>query len=314
MRLRLSLLGSLIFVSLAACGGRVSFGPDPEPGNDGGGGGYDAGYFSDGGIAHDSGRTDPFDASTVHPPRCAATCSDPAGPTTTYGSIADVQAALLGIWTLCSGHMVGPADAIGLELDTAGGKAYYLVAGAGGKPVRGQGFDYQLNLKIIDTTMMNGPGVYQIDLEGGSFGWDFFSTYSECPRKLQIRNGSTGELAEFAADDSLQSQACSLVGTWDLTQSDNGSEGAFQFASDGTFIGGAAGASLPQAKTFGGQYEMSTNNVMTIDSSYGMGCGYSATYQATFGGSCSTVALHELTDGCTGAREYLHIDQTLTRR
>lgn len=107
-----------------------------------------------------------------------------------YTSIADVSARIAGRWRICSGGIGSPADTRGLEL--AAGKAWFLVD-AGGSLARGNGWDYERTVKIIDTTSMNGPGSYQIDLETGAGGNSYFSRISETGDVLELDEGTSGK-------------------------------------------------------------------------------------------------------------------------
>jgi len=186
-----------------------------------------------------------------------------------------------------------------------------LVAGPDGSAVRGVGPAYERDVEVIDTSSMNGGFHFQINI-GNSDGYNvYFPTYSDCPRTLHLLEGTSGNKADYVAD--APGAVCTAVGTWDLVQSDIDATGAFEFDNNGTFYGGAAGAKLPDENTFGGRYNVQTDT-FTLESSYGMTCGQSATYKLSFSSSCKEMSLHEITDNCTGARKYLHVDQTLRRR
>ncbi len=113
-----------------------------------------------------------------------------AGVPHAYASIADVNARIAGKWTACSGGITGPADAKGLEI--AGGQAYFLV-GAAGSLARGPGWDSGRSVPVIDTSAMNGPGSYQINLSTGAGTNMYFSRIAESGDVLELDEGTSGK-------------------------------------------------------------------------------------------------------------------------
>lgn len=107
-----------------------------------------------------------------------------------YTSIADVTARVSGRWAICSGGITGPADAKGLELAAA--QAYFLV-GAAGSLARGAGWDYERTVQILDNTVMNGAGSYQINLSTGAGTNMYFSRVSESGDVLELDEATSGK-------------------------------------------------------------------------------------------------------------------------
>ena len=118
---------------------------------------------------------------------CSAT---PVGMTQGAASAEALRARLLGQWYACnttssSGFRLGPADAVGIEF-AADGNWYFLKAAVGGL-VRGTGFGDAGTYDIIDTSSMNGPGSFQINLNLNSGGTDILHpAFAEAPRLLQL--------------------------------------------------------------------------------------------------------------------------------
>jgi hypothetical protein len=104
-------------------------------------------------------------------------------------------------------------------------------------------------------------------------------------------------------------------GTWEVTRNDfYGTDAKFQFASDGTFIGGSRAAILPSGAIYSGLWSVNGSNVLTVSSTQGLQCNtFDTTLQLTFDASCATVTMVVLTDGCTGARKYFEGTTVLTK-
>lgn len=114
-----------------------------------------------------------------------------------YTSIADVSTRIAGRWRICSGGIGSPADTKGLEL--AGAKAWFLVA-SGGALVRGFGWDYERSVEVLDTTSMNGPGSYQINLKTGAGMNAYFSRISEAGDVLELDEGTSGKKVVYVRE------------------------------------------------------------------------------------------------------------------
>ncbi|MCU0659488.1 MAG: hypothetical protein MUF64_30760 [Polyangiaceae bacterium] len=142
-------------------------------------------------------------ARSEQPDGVAPTPTDPAelpvcaqvekGQQKSFESEGAFREAITGVWTLCSSESVfcsaklGKALERGLEIETGG--RWYKLYEQDGKLVRGQGFDQQGTWEVIDTSMMNGPGVYQLNLNidgGGSVV--LLPAIAIGPRKMRLNN------------------------------------------------------------------------------------------------------------------------------
>jgi hypothetical protein len=135
----------------------------------------------------------------VYPPgedTCPATCATPVGTLQVPASDADIWAALVGVWQICSGvHSIflsSPADTIGVEFAPAHtdlpydaapalGNLFFLTNGPSG-PVRGGGFDYQQSYAVERGTVL-----YRKYPNYSADG--FGAVYSPCPRQLKLEDG-----------------------------------------------------------------------------------------------------------------------------
>ena len=208
-----------LFAPPAACGGRPALDTvvsTPPASNTGGAAGSSASGESSGGAAGSS-VSDGRDASigvtldaapeapassappvsqSQAPPAsdCGATCSTPSA----VGSLAtsaDVAAALLGRWQVCSGadewRNWAPTDTVGFEFTAPNGVGptgdadpsgdfYYLVAGPDGAPTRGADDAHHLRYDV--------PSGRQLNLtraDGGAFTAAPLRA-SSCPRELEL--------------------------------------------------------------------------------------------------------------------------------
>ena len=118
-------------------------------------------------------------------PACGVT-----GAAHAYTSVADVAARIAGRWAICSGGVTSPADTRGLEI--AGADAWFLVD-ASGALVRGPDWDYERSVEILDTTAVNGPGSYQIDLSTGAGKNMYHSRMSETGDVLELSEATSGK-------------------------------------------------------------------------------------------------------------------------
>jgi hypothetical protein len=109
---------------------------------------------------------------------CVQACSATPGASIplTHGT------ELVGTWRICSGSLgSSPPDTIGIELSSEvvssdGDRAYYLVAGPSGEPVRGTGFAYE-------ATWTDVCGAY-VSVTTGSQTTLYQPILSECPRQV----------------------------------------------------------------------------------------------------------------------------------
>lgn len=118
-------------------------------------------------------------------PACAI-----SGAPHAYTSIADVAARVKGRWEVCSGGISSPDNARGLEID--GATAWFLLDSTG-TLARGPGWDYEREVDIIDVTLMNGPGSYQINLSTGAGTNMYFSRVSESGDVLELDEGTSAK-------------------------------------------------------------------------------------------------------------------------
>lgn len=123
----------------------------------------------------------------------ASACAISGAPHS-YTSVADVAARIAGRWAVCSGGINSPQDARGLEI--AGADAWFLVDSSG-TLVRGPGWDYERDVAIIDTTSMNGPGSYQINLSTGAGTNMYFSRVSQAGDVLELDEGTSGKKVAY---------------------------------------------------------------------------------------------------------------------
>jgi hypothetical protein len=136
------------------------------------------------------------------------TCETPTGPIHEFTSIADTQARLAGTWLLCSGGIGSPADTGGIEL--AADQAHFLVK-SGATLVRGAGADYDRTVSFVDTTAMNGPGSYQMNLQGAAGMNMYFSRTSEDGKFLELNEATSAKQARYVRVSSPP-PACAISG------------------------------------------------------------------------------------------------------
>ena len=134
------------------------------------------------------------------------TCEAPSGAVHAYTSVADTEAHIAGTWLLCAGSILSPADTAGIQI--GGGSAHFLVK-QGQSLVNGTTPAYDRTLSVLDTTSMNGPGAYQINLEQPGVGTSMYtSRTSEDGRFLELDEGTSGGQARY-----VRVPTCEIVGT-----------------------------------------------------------------------------------------------------
>jgi len=113
---------------------------------------------------------------------------------------------------------------------------------------------------------------------------------------------------------------CSIVGTWDATSPQSGSnppsQASFIFNADGTWIGGLYKEDVSATQFMRGVFR-ADETTFEILSSQGMGCpcSYGAGFKTSFDDACSSLTLTHSYDNCTGGRKYLMpLVSTLRRR
>jgi hypothetical protein len=61
-----------------------------------------------------------------------------------------------------------------------------LLQGPSSAVVSGSRFDHEGTFRIIDTSSMNGPGVYQVNLDSARGSFSVRLAFSDSPRKMLI--------------------------------------------------------------------------------------------------------------------------------
>jgi hypothetical protein len=107
---------------------------------------------------------------------------------------------------------------------------------------------------------------------------------------------------------------CSIVGTWNVTSdAHSGTNAAFEFNADGTFVGGPRGAMLPSGAIYAGSWTV-IGDMLTVGLTSGFPCNMGRTIdQVSFSSECDAVTLQDVGDDCTGGRNYFD-GSVLTRQ
>ena len=130
-----------------------------------------------------------------------AVCSQPEGsPRDSFASEQQLREQLVGQWLSCNSPRweTRVQNHVGFEF-TTDGKWFVLLRDKSGAIVRGQGFDYEGTFQILDTSMMNGPGRYQVNMKYNGGGTSIASPiFSDAPRKMRL-NGSGGAVTYVPA-------------------------------------------------------------------------------------------------------------------
>lgn len=114
---------------------------------------------------------------------CAPLSGRVATPTETV-----FRSQLIGRWKLCTTTSVFGTVEDGLEI-AADGRWYKLYADGAGGLKRGSGFDHEGRWTIIDTSAMNGPGSFQLNLDiDGSGTVLTHPQFSQAPRGMRLNN------------------------------------------------------------------------------------------------------------------------------
>lgn len=100
-----------------------------------------------------------------------SSCALPPPTTNTAQSTDEMFSQIIGKWASCGGSLFpdGGGD-VGLEITSLSGWHRLYPSTSPGTAVRGHGFDRAGVAQLVDTTMMNGPGWYQLDLESPGTG------------------------------------------------------------------------------------------------------------------------------------------------
>ncbi len=116
------------------------------------------------GVARYEPWTGPAPVPGLPPGVGTGECGQPADPVT-LSTVAQVQDLLVGAWALCGDRSVlgDTADEVGLEF-SADGRFRRLVLDAAGNRIRAVGDGNEGTWDLIDSTAINGPGSFQLDL------------------------------------------------------------------------------------------------------------------------------------------------------
>jgi hypothetical protein len=201
--MKVALIGMLVFAALG-CGGSsrlrcgegteerngvcvLPIGPSGASSGTGGvgagGSGASGGTGNSGGDGAAGGGDMPSTppvSTTEEVERAEAYCSTFEGGVVEVTTKAELESRLVGRWLYCAGEVVfGRADTAGIRLDSDG-TFRFLLHGNDGEVVDGQGFDNMGRYAVLDTSSVNGPGSFQLDLEltgiGGSAVFPVFAT------------------------------------------------------------------------------------------------------------------------------------------
>jgi hypothetical protein len=111
-----------------------------------------------------------------------------------YSTIASadlLRAKLAGVWFDCkqagASAPFGPPDAAALEF-TTDDQWFFLRRRAGGELTRVDAPGYAGAYEIIDTSLMNGPGHFQLNVYSGPYTQILQWALSDAPRKLRVDN------------------------------------------------------------------------------------------------------------------------------
>lgn len=121
------------------------------------------------------------------------TCEEPSGDTQTYASVDDAASRVAGTWYLCSGRITAPSDAAGIEITATSAKL--LVAKDG--ELHYSTAAYDRSVEWIDTTSMNGPGAYQLNLSTDTATNMYSTRTSVDGRFLELNEATSGNRARY---------------------------------------------------------------------------------------------------------------------
>lgn len=126
----------------------------------------------------------PNQSQNLGPAGCGVT---PSGVTSMVSTADELRQGLLGVWFDCKTPETFAPDSDGIEF-TADGH-YYLLKLEDGTLVRETGFGQAGTYNIVDTSVMNGPGHFQLNLNPNTGGLQFIQwTFAERPRLLLVNN------------------------------------------------------------------------------------------------------------------------------
>lgn len=111
---------------------------------------------------------EPTAAAQVGPTQSSAPCNTLESPVELTSTV-QAEDLLTGVWVRCNGNSIFAAgaatDAIDVGIEFVGGRFNRLYEAADGSLIRAEGADQEGTTAVIDTSAMNGPGFYQLNLE-----------------------------------------------------------------------------------------------------------------------------------------------------
>lgn len=126
-----------------------------------------------------------------------APCPEPADEVE-LTSVAQTESLLVGVWIQCRGGPLPlpPGTNIGIQFDADGW--YYRIYDVDGALIRSEGLLEQGSWRVLDTTDVNGPGSYQLNLTTLGAGTAMVSPeFSGTPTELLEMQLATGDSAAF---------------------------------------------------------------------------------------------------------------------
>jgi hypothetical protein len=111
-----------------------------------------------------------------------------------FASEDELKKQIAGQWLSCDDKgwwgIEGNKKPIGAEF-TLDGHWFALFRDDSGAIVRGRGFDYEGTVQIIDTSQMNEPGHYQVNVNYAGGGMmPVQPVFSDTPRKMRLNSGA----------------------------------------------------------------------------------------------------------------------------
>jgi hypothetical protein len=123
-------------------------------------------------------------------PSARGACGDD-GDVLRYATRGELTALLVGRWSVCEreGGILEGTDGVGIEI-TADMKYFVLHRSAANTFVRGRGFDDEGDIEILDTSSMNGPGIFQVTFRRAAGGtWSVSHPgFLAQPREMRLEN------------------------------------------------------------------------------------------------------------------------------
>lgn len=135
------------------------------------------------------GQSKELVAAAAEVSQSAAQCGDPGSNLVDhFASSSDLQARLVGVWVRCDGPAISPAqDEAGIAVRPDGTWSA-LRQKSDGSLVWGSGFDYEGSWEIVDTSAMNGAGVFQVTWHRTQSFLPTLVAFTESPVKVRLRS------------------------------------------------------------------------------------------------------------------------------